>query len=134
MRITLSGLRVRSDRPNHVHWSASPLSDRHRSLMSLASPRMVPRLITLVGVCVVAILAATVAPASSFAASCTPAGPPVPGAPLPGSCFEGSDGDQIDSDGSGAGDDRLDWQSVTSQAANDVTIGKNDSQFGPGGS
>jgi hypothetical protein len=58
----------------------------------------------------------------------------VPGAPLPGSCFEGSDGDQVDSDGTGAGNDRLDWQSVISQSAEDVTIGNSDSQFGAGGS
>src|SRR5436309_14159980 len=72
--------------------------------------------------------------ARAGATTCTPPGPALPGAPLPGSCFEGYDGDQIDSDGSGAGNNRLDWQSVTANRADDFTIGGSDTQFGPGGS
>ncbi len=74
------------------------------------------------------------APARAHAAACTPAGPPVPGAPLPGSCFEGYDGDQVDSDGNGAGNDRLDWQTVISSGLADTVSGNKDTQFGPGGS
>ncbi len=79
-------------------------------------------------------LAGVVAPAQAGATACTPAGPAVPGAPLPGSCFEGYDGDQVDSDGIGVGNDRLDWQTVISTKAADFASGGRDSQFGPGGS
>jgi hypothetical protein len=81
------------------------------------------------------VLAGVVAPTRARAAACTPAGPPVPGAPLAGSCFEGYDGDQVDSDGTGAGNDRLDWQSVISISirADDFASGGRDSKFGPGG-
>src|SRR3954447_7207050 len=102
--------------------------------MPFARPRMVHRAAAVFAALLLAVVAAAAAPASSLAATCTPAGPAVPGAPLPGSCFEGSDGDQLDSDGPGVGNDRLDWQSVTSQGAADFVSGNSDSQFGPGGS
>jgi hypothetical protein len=72
-----------------------------------------------------------------LALTCTPDGSPaVPNAPLPASCFEGYDGDQVDSDGSGVGNDRLDWQSIlgVTHSLPDDAVGNSDSQFGPGGS
>jgi plastocyanin len=67
--------------------------------------------------------------------ACTPYGPVVPVAPLPGSCFEGYDGTQVDSDGTGVGNERLDWESVLgiTSSVNDFTTVLGDSQFGPGG-
>jgi hypothetical protein len=89
-------------------------------------------------VLIVAIFSATLLQLSPVVAlTCPPDGsPPVPGQPLPASCFEGSDGNQVDSDGTGDGNDRLDWQSILGvlhSHADNSAFGS-DSQFGPGGS
>jgi hypothetical protein len=76
-----------------------------------------------------------VVPAHAHAAACTAAlAAPSSTAPLPGSCFEGYDGDQVDSDGTGAGNDRLDWQTGLSfsQHSPDFVMGASDSQFTSG--
>src|SRR5204863_3450305 len=96
--------------------------------------RMTRRLVSGIATAGLLIGMLAVVPASVFALSCTPPGPAVPAAPLPGSCFEGYDGDQVDSDGTGAGNDRLDWQTVTSTKVDDFASVGRDSQFGPGGS
>src|SRR4051812_41591938 len=90
----------------------------------------------MLGFLVALVAAWAIAPASASATACTPGNAlPLPTIPVPGSCFEGYDGDQVDSDGAGAGNPRLDWQSVLSLtgSAADFVQGGNDSQFGAGG-
>src|SRR5918992_1932613 len=106
-----------------------------------ASPMLVRIPLAMLVATLLATLGLLVSASSASALTCTDASlfsmPPA-NAPLPGSCFEGYDGNQVDPDGAApAPPNRLDWQSAVGTSglvpAPDYVVGKNDSQFGPGG-